>query len=60
MINLMIGASVLPICGVILQSGYEMAALFSLMSGLALLVVMAGVLLPIQADAQRLDRVPAE
>jgi hypothetical protein len=24
------------------------------------LVVMAGVLLPIQADSQRLDRVPAE
>ena len=60
MVNLTIGASVLPICGAILQAGYEMAALFSLMSGLALLVVMAGALLPIQADAQRLDRVAAE
>ena len=60
MINLMIGASVLPICGVILQSGYEMAALFSLMSGLAVMIVMAGLLLPVQADAQRLDRQPAE
>jgi hypothetical protein len=37
-----------------------MAALFSLMSGLALLVVMAGVILPVQVDSQRLDRVPAE
>ena len=60
MVNLTIGASVLPICGVILQAGYQMAALFSLMSGLALLVVMAGVILPIQVDSQRLDRVPAE
>ena len=60
MINLMIGASVLPICGVILQSGYEMAALFSLMSGLAVMVVLAGILLPVQSEAQRLDRKPAE
>ena len=60
MINLMIGASVLPICGVILQSGYEMAALFSLMSGLAVMVVLAGILLPVQSEAQRLDRQPAE
>jgi len=60
MVNLMIGASVLPICGVILQSGYEMAALFSLMSGLAVMIVLGGILLPVQADAQRLDRQPAE
>ena len=60
MVNLTIGASVLPICGAILQSGYEMASLFSLMSVLAILVVTAGALLPIQADSQRLDRVPAE
>ena len=60
MINLMIGASVLPICGVILQSGYEMAALFSLISGLAVMVVLAGILLPVQSEAHRLDRQPAE
>jgi MFS family permease len=60
MVNLTIGASVLPICGAILQSGYEMAALFSLMSGLAVLVVMAGLILPVQADSQRMDRIPAE
>ena len=60
MVNLMIGASVLPICGVILQAGYEMAALFSLMSGLAVMIVLGGMLLPVQADAQRLDRQPAE
>ena len=60
MVNLTIGASVLPICGAILQAGYQMATLFSVMSVLALLVVMAGALLPIQADSQRLDRQPAE
>ena len=60
MVNLTIGATVLPICGAILQSGYEMAALFTVMSILAVFVVIAGALLPIQADAQRLDRVPAE
>ena len=60
MVNLTIGATILPICGAILQSGYEMAALFSVMSILAVFVVIAGALLPVQADAQRLDRVPAE
>ena len=60
MVNLTIGATVLPICGAILQSGYEMAALFSVMSILAVFVVIAGALLPVQADAQRLDRAPAE
>ena len=37
-----------------------MAALFSLMSGLAVMIVMAGLLLPVQVEAQRLDRQPAE
>ena len=60
MVNLTIGATVLPICGTILQSGYEMAALFSVMSALAVFVVIAGALLPVQAESQRLDRVPAE
>ena len=60
MVNLTIGATVLPICGAILQSGYEMAALFSVMSALAVFVVIAGALLPVQAESQRLDRVPAE
>lgn len=60
MVNLTIGATVLPICGAILQAGYAMAALFSLMSGLAIMVVLAGVILPVQSDAQRMDRVPAE
>ena len=60
MVNLSIGASVLPICGAILQNGYEMAFLFSVMSGLACLVVLAALLLPVQSEAHRLDRQPAE
>ena len=56
MINLMIGAIVLPNCFVILQSGYEMAALFSVMSGFAIMIVIAGILVPVQVEAQRLDR----
>ena len=46
----------LPNCFVILQSGYEMAALFSVMSGFAIMIVIAGILVPVQVEAQRLDR----
>ena len=60
MVNLSIGASVLPICGVILQNGFEMSTLFSVMSGIAGLVVLAAILLPVQSESHRLDRVPAE
>jgi len=60
MVNLSIGASVLPICGTILQNGYEMAFLFGVMSGLACLVVLAALLMPVQSEAHRLDRQPAE
>ena len=60
MVNLSIGASVLPICGLILQNGFEMSTLFSVMSGIAGLVVLAAILLPVQSESHRLDRVPAE
>ena len=60
MVNLSIGASVLPICGVILQNGFEMSTLFAVMSGIAGLVVLAAILLPVQSDSHRLDRAPAE
>ena len=60
MVNLSIGASVLPICGLILQNGFEMSTLFAVMSGIAGLVVLAAILLPVQSESHRLDRVPAE
>ncbi len=60
MVNLTIGATVLPICGVILQSGVPMSRLFVVMSGVGILVALSGLLLPVQADDQRRDKMSAE
>ena len=58
MLNLSIGASVLPICGLILQNGYTMTTLFTLMSAIAILIVVAAIILPQQKNEQRLDHTP--
>ena len=60
MLNLTVGASVLPVCGVILQTGYAMTSLFAMMSAIAVLVALAALVLPQQDDAHRLDHAPAE
>jgi MFS family permease len=60
MLNLSIGASVLPVCGVILQTGYSMTSLFTLMSAIAVLIVVAAIILPQQQSDHRLDHAPAE
>ncbi|MDC1381893.1 MFS transporter [Candidatus Puniceispirillum sp.] len=60
MLNLSIGASVLPVCGLILQNGYTMATLFTLMSVIAILIVVAAIILPQQKSDQRLDHAPTE
>ena len=60
LLNLSIGASVLPVCGFILQAGYDMASLFSLMSVIAVFVAIAAFILPQQKNEQRLDHAPAE
>jgi len=60
MLNLTVGASVLPACGVILQAGYAMTSLFAMMSAIAVLVALAALVLPQQDDAHRLDHAPAE
>ncbi|MEL0042129.1 MAG: MFS transporter [Candidatus Puniceispirillum sp.] len=60
MLNLTVGASVLPVCGVILQAGYAMTSLFAMMSAIAVLVALAALVLPQQDDAHRLDHAPAE
>nr|ADI16300.1 permeases of the major facilitator superfamily [uncultured bacterium HF0070_11A08] len=60
MVNLTIGAMVLPICGAILQSGVPMSSLFIVMSAVAILVALSGLLLPVQADDQRRDKILAE
>ena len=60
MLNLTVGASVLPVCGVILQTGYAMTSLFAMMSAIAVLVALAALVLPQPDDAHRLDHAPAE
>ena len=60
MLNLSIGASVLPVCGIILQTGYSMSSLFTLMSAIATLIVVAAVILPQQQSDQRIDYATAK
>ena len=60
MLNLTVGASVLPVCGFILQAGYAMTSLFAMMSAIAVLIALAALILPQQDDAHRLDHALAE
>lgn len=46
LLNLCIGASVLPLSGYMLQTGYQMSDLFSLMSMIACLIFLSGFVLP--------------
>ena len=55
LLNLSIGASVLPICGLLLQTGLTMAHLFGLMSAVAILVMLAALILPHQTPSDRVD-----
>ena len=55
LLNLSIGASVLPICGILMQAGFTMAHLFSLMSAVATLVMLAAIILPHQTSSDRVD-----
>ena len=55
MLNLVIGASVLPICGLLLQSGVPMSGLFVILSCTATLVVASALILPVQIQTQRQD-----
>ncbi len=55
LLNLTIGASVLPTSSLILQAGYSMNTLFVLIGIIAIFVVISAILLPKQAEHQRLD-----
>lgn len=55
MLNLVVGATVLPICGALLQSGMVMSSLFIILSVIATLVVASGIILPVQITSQRQD-----
>jgi len=56
LLNLSIGASVLPVCGLLLQHGYSMAGLFLIMSVIALMIMVAALLLPGGQEAKELHR----
>lgn len=55
MLNLVVGATVLPVCGLLLQAGMLMSTLFIILSCIAILVVLSGIILPIQAASDRQD-----
>ena len=55
MLNLVVGAAVLPICGLLLQSGMIMSSLFVILSCIAALVVASGIILPVQIASHRQD-----
>ena len=55
MLNLVVGAAVLPICGILLQSGILMSSLFVILSCIAALVVASGIILPVQIASHRQD-----
>jgi MFS family permease len=46
LLNLCIGASVLPLCSFMLQTGYQMSDLFSVMSMIACLIFLSAFILP--------------
>ena len=54
-LNLSAGASVLPICSLMMQSGFEMRQIFGLMSIFAVFIFLAALLLPNQVTSERLD-----
>ena len=54
-LNLSAGASVLPICSLMMQNGFEMRQIFALMSFFAVFIFFAAMLLPNQAASERLD-----
>ena len=55
MLNLSVGASVLPLCSFFLQNGYEIRTLFSVMSMIAIFALVAALILPNQDDKDRVD-----
>ncbi len=55
MLNLVVGATVLPVCGFLLQAGMLMSTLFVILSCVAVLVVLSGMILPIQIKSDRQD-----
>lgn len=55
LLNLSVGASVLPLCALLLQNGYLMADLFLIMSAIAVLIMAAALCLPSLGGAKELQ-----
>ncbi|NBR39755.1 MAG: hypothetical protein EBT93_10125, partial [Alphaproteobacteria bacterium] len=55
LLNLSVGASVLPLCALLLQNGYLMADLFLIMSAIAVLIMAAALCLPSLEGAKELQ-----
>jgi len=55
LLNLSVGASVLPLCAILLQNGYLMSDLFMIMSAMALLIMAAALFLPRLGGAKELQ-----
>ena len=58
LLNLSVGALVLPVSSIMLKSGFEMSSLFSVLGFIAILVIISAVFLPTQKRSERLDLYP--
>ena len=56
LVNLGVGASVLPVSSSLMQNGYEFNAIFILMAGMAIIIFLAALILPNQIETDRLDK----
>ena len=55
LLNLSVGALVLPIASLLLQSGFLISELFFMMSAIGILIIISAVILPNQRKAERID-----
>ncbi len=56
LLNLCVGASVLPVSSLLMQNGYEFNTIFILMGGIAVIILIAALILPKQTETDRLDK----
>ena len=56
LLNLCVGAAVLPISSLLMQNGYEFNTIFILMGGMAVFILLAALILPKQTELDRLDK----
>jgi len=57
LLNLCVGATVLPISSLLMQNGYEFNTIFILMGWMAILILFAALILPNQTEIDRLDKI---